>query len=251
MYNIFCCSSFGIRQVTSVLEHVFEKMDRIVVFSLDIFGFKLEIGNTIYVSWIIMAALILIAAIITRGLSVEKPGKLQIIAEMLVGFVNNLCKGAIHHHWRPFVPFVGTMLLFISSMNIITIFNFFPGVHLYPPTKDINIAGALAVCSLVVTIYASFRYLGVKGWAKSLVSPMPVMLPFKLLEYVTKPLSLCLRLFGNIFAAFLIMELLMSFFPFVGAPFSAYFDLFDGILQAYIFVYLTTIYIGEAVEEPE
>jgi len=68
------------------------------------------------------------------------------------------------------------------------------------------------------------------------------------MENVRKPMSLCLRLFGNIVASFIIMELLLAFLPFAGAPFSAYFDLFDGILQAYIFIYLTTIYIGEAVE---
>jgi F-type H+-transporting ATPase subunit a len=74
------------------------------------------------------------------------------------------------------------------------------------------------------------------------------MFPFKLMEYVTKPLSLCLRLFGNIVAAFLIMELIYHFMGLIAAPFSAYFDFFDGILQAYIFVFLTCIYIGEAVE---
>jgi F-type H+-transporting ATPase subunit a len=68
------------------------------------------------------------------------------------------------------------------------------------------------------------------------------------MEYVTKPLSLCLRLFGNIVAAFLIMELIYHFLPPVAAPFAAYFDFFDGILQAYIFVFLTVLYIGDAVE---
>jgi len=74
------------------------------------------------------------------------------------------------------------------------------------------------------------------------------MLPFNLMEYVTKPLSLCLRLFGNVVAAFVIMELIIHTLGIVAAPFSAYFDFFDGILQAYIFVFLTCLYIGQAVE---
>ena len=231
-----------------LLEEVFEKMNRIVVFRIPVFGAELEIGNTILVSWIIIALLLLLSFIFTRKLSGSKPGKLQIIAEMLVETVNNLCKGSIGHHGKQYVPYLGTLLLYLGLANIISIFNFIPGLHLYPPTKDINVTGALAIISLLVVLYSGFRYKGLGGWLKSLLDPMPILLPFKLLEYVTKPLSLCLRLFGNVVAAFIIMELLMAFFPLAGSPFSAYFDLFDGGLQAFIFVYLTSIYIGEAVE---
>lgn len=234
-----------------MLEHVFEKMERIVVFRFSLFGFEIEIGNTIVVTWIIMAAIILLAVLMTRRLSVDKPGRAQLLLEMLVEFVNNMCEGSIGHHFKAFVPYIGTILLYLVFSNLITLFNFIPGMHLYPPTKDINVTATLAIMSIVLVIFASFRYQGIKGWAKSLISPMPVMLPFKLLEYITKPLSLCLRLFGNVIAAFLIMELIMAFLPPLGIPLSLYFDLFDGILQAYIFVYLTVVYLGEAVEAPE
>jgi len=234
-----------------LLDPVFEKMERIIIFRFNLFGTEIEVGNTIFVTWIIMAALIALALIFTRKLSVDHPGKLQCIAELLVNTVNNICKESIGRHWRVFVPFIGTLILYIGMSNIIAVLNFIPGLELYPPTKDINVTGALALISIAVVIYSGFRYKGFGGWAKSLVDPMPLMAPFKILEYVTKPLSLCLRLFGNIVAAFIIMELLMSFAPFIGAPFSAYFDLFDGILQAYIFVYLTAIYLGEATETEE
>jgi F-type H+-transporting ATPase subunit a len=231
-----------------LLDEIFAKMDRIVLFRFRVLGMELELGNTVFVSWVVMAALILLSMALTRKLSRQNPGKPQCIAEMLVGFVNNLCEESIGHLGRRFVPYLGTLLLYLGMANIIAIFNFIPGLHFYPPTKDINVAGALATVSICVVIYASFRFKGASGWAKSLVDPMAMMLPFKLMEYVTKPLSLCLRLFGNIVAGFLIMELILAFLPLAAAPFSAYFDLFDGGLQAYIFVYLTTIYIGEAVE---
>ncbi len=231
-----------------MLEHVFEKLERLVLFRFTLFGHEIEIGNTVVVTWIVMGLLIALSLFFTRKLSADKPGKRQVIIEWLVQTVNNLCKNAIGHHGRAFVPFVGTMLLYLGLSNLIALFNFIPGLHLYPPTKDINVTGTLAVMSIVVVIYASFRYKGFKGWAKSLVQPMPVMAPFKIMEYATKPLSLCLRLFGNILAAFLIMEIILAFLPPVAAPFSAYFDIFDGVLQAFIFVYLTTLYIGEAVE---
>jgi len=223
-------------------------MERMVIFRFSLFGWELEIGNTILVSWIVMALLIVLALIFTRKLSVGRPGKLQAIAELLVQTVNNLCRDSIGHHWKGYAPYIGTLLLFLGMSNIIAVLNFIPGLHLYPPTKDINVTGALAAISIFVVIYSGFRRKGFVGWAKSLIEPTPVMAPFKVLEYATKPLSLCLRLFGNIVAAFIIMHLLMTLAPYVAAPFSAYFDLFDGILQAFIFIYLTAIYIGEAVE---
>jgi len=231
-----------------MLDHVFEKMNRRVIFQLSLFGYELEIGNTILISWIIMAILIILSHVVTNRMSSKQPGKLQIVAEMFVGFVNNICKESIGQHYKAYVPYIGTLLLYIGLSNTITVFNFIPGIEMYPPTKDINVTAALALISILIVLYSGFRRKGFIGWAKSLADPMPLMIPFKLMEYGTKPLSLCLRLFGNVVASFIIMELLLSFAPYVGAPFSAYFDLFDGILQAYIFIYLTAIYIGEAVE---
>jgi len=87
------------------------------------------------------------------------------------------------------------------------------------------------------------------GWVKSFFKPVPFMLPFNLLEYVTKPLSLCLRLFGNILGAFIIMEIITIILPVFLPPIAGlYFDLFDGLIQAMVFVFLSTLYISEAVE---
>jgi len=234
-----------------LLDSVFEKMERVVIFRFTLFGRVFEVGNTILVTWIIMALLIVLALLFTRKLSVDRPGKLQCIAETLTDFVNNICKDSIGHHGKTFVPYIGTLILYIGLSNIISVLNFVPGLDIYPPTKDVNVTAALALISILVVIVSGFRYKGFIGWAKSLADPMPLMIPFKLMEYATKPLSLCLRLFGNVVAGFIIMELLLSFIPYLASPFSAYFDLFDGILQAYIFVYLTSIYIGEATEPVE
>ena len=231
-----------------MLDEVFDKMERIVVFRLSIAGSEIEIGNTVFVTWIVMAILIALSLVFVRNLSVTKPKKPQVVIELFVKTVDGLCKGSIGKHGSIFVPYLGTMLLYIGLANIITLFNFIPGLHIYPPTKDINVTGTLAGMSIIIVLFSGFRYKGFTGWAKSLIDPMPLMAPFKILEYGTKPLSLCLRLFGNIVAGFIIMELLFSLAPYVAAPFSIYFDLFDGILQAFIFVYLTAIYIGEAVE---
>ena len=234
-----------------MLDHVFEKMNRVVIFRFSFFGYEIDVGNTTLITWIIMALLIITALVFTRKLSVGKPGKLQIITELFVETVDNICKDSIGCHYKAYVPYIGTLLLYIGLANVISVLNFIPGVDIFPPTKDINVTAALALISVLVVIYSGFRRKGFVGWAKSLADPMPLMIPFKLMEYGTKPLSLCLRLFGNVVASFMIMELLLAFVPFLGSPFSAYFDLFDGILQAYIFIYLTSIYIGEAVEPVE
>jgi len=103
--------------------------------------------------------------------------------------------------------------------------------------------------SMVAVALAGIRVKKVSGWLKSFFEPVPLMLPFKMLDYVIRPVSLCFRMFGNILGAVIIMELVYFAFPAVLPAFlSIYFDLFDGILQAYVFVFLTSIYMGEAVE---
>jgi len=110
-----------------LLDEVFEKMNRIIIFRINFFGAELEIGNTIFVSWIVMALLIILALVFTRKLSDSRPGKLQVIAEMLVETVNNLCSGSIGHHGKNYVPYLGTLLLYLGMANIISVFNFHTG----------------------------------------------------------------------------------------------------------------------------
>jgi F-type H+-transporting ATPase subunit a len=230
------------------LEEVFEKLDRIIVFQVNLGGITLDISNSLLVSWIVSGILVVLAFLATRRLQAN-PGKLQNALELLVETVNSMCESSIGaSHWRPFAPYILGLILYLFMCNTVALINFFPFVKFYPPTKDINVTGALALMSLILILYASFRYKGVKGWLRSLIDPLPVVAPFKILEYVTKPVSLCLRLFGNILAGFVIMELVFMAIPYVSEPFSLYFDIFDGILHAFVFAYLTTLYIGEAVE---
>jgi F-type H+-transporting ATPase subunit a len=133
--------------------------------------------------------------------------------------------------------------LYIGIANIIGIFGF------KSPTKDLNVTLALALMSIVLVQVAAIRAKGIKGWLHGFVEPIAVVTPFNILDLVTRPLSLCMRLFGNVLGAFVIMKLIEQVLPVVlPAVFSLYFDLFDGLLQAYVFVFLTSLYIKEAVE---
>ena len=109
---------------------------------------------------------------------------------------------------------------------------------------------ALALMSIILVQYAGIHKKGVKGWLKSFKEPMAIVTPINILEVFIKPLSLCMRLFGNVLGAFVIMELIKILVPVaIPVPFSFYFDIFDGLIQAYVFVFLTSLYIKESMEE--
>jgi F-type H+-transporting ATPase subunit a len=226
------------------------KLNPNVIFNIHVGNFKIGITDTIISMWIVMAIIIIIAWIITLNLK-QLPSKKQNIVEIFVDFVKGILNDSMYKHAEHFVPFIGTMLLFIVFANIIDIINIIIPINiLVPPTKDINIVLALSLISVIAIIYSGIRFKKVKGWLKSFIEPLPIILPFRIMEYFIKPISLTLRLFGNILAGFLIMTAIYSMVPGVlPSVASIYFDLFDGLLQAYIFVFLVSLYIGEAVEE--
>jgi F-type H+-transporting ATPase subunit a len=103
--------------------------------------------------------------------------------------------------------------------------------------------------TIVLVQYAGIREKGVGGWLKSYTEPVAIITPLNILEIGIKPLSLCMRLFGNVLGAYIIMELIIYVAPaVVPLAASAYFDIFDGLLQAYVFCFLSSLYIHEAVE---
>lgn len=235
-------------------------------FTVKIFGLEIPLSDTVIVMWIIMAIMITFAIVITRKFRPVPKGR-QLLAEVIVSFINSFTKNIIGHHWKVFAPFIGTLAMFLVFSNTISIINIFPsGEQLYelthieffkhlhyhglkPPTRDINVPVALAVMSMASVIIGTIKVKKVSGWLKSFAEPMPAVIPFKILDYLIRPTSLSLRLFGNILGAFIVMELVYMALPAIlPAALSVYFDLFDGALQAYVFVFLTSFYIAESVE---
>ena len=234
---------------------------------ITLFGRRIPfITDAVVVTWIIMAVVMVAVLVLTRRLETVPTGA-QRLVEAAVGAINSMCKAQIGPHWRTFSPYLGTVILYLGLSNICAIFNVIPSgsalaaltgnpalAHfefaIHPPTKNFNVTLCLALMSLIVVFLAEFRFRGVKGFFHSFYKPTPISGFIKILDMFTRPLSLCLRLFGNIMGGTIVMALLYSalpwFIPVVGA---LYFDLFDGLLQAYVFVFLTMIYISEAVEE--
>lgn len=203
----------------------------------------IPILESTFVTWIIIGIVLIICLILGTNLKVRNISKRQAIAETIVTKLEGLVSGMIGEEGKGYVPYLLAVMLFIGFSNIIGLFG------LKPPTKDLNVTASLAVLSILLVQFASIRAHGPWGWIKRFAAPIAVVTPINILELVIKPLSLCMRLFGNVLGAFVIMELLKSVVP-VGIPavFSLYFDLFDGLLQAYVFVFLTSLYIKEATE---
>lgn len=202
----------------------------------------LPIPDSVFVTWIIMAFLVLLSILLTRHMS-KVPKKPQLVAELFVGFINNFAKNNIGKHWRVFAPYLGTVGLYIGCANLIGMFG------LTPPTKDLNVTAALAIMSTFLIYGANFRYNGLRGGLKTFAEPMPLLVPINVLEIVIRPLSLCMRLFGNVLGAFIVMELIKAVLPvIVPIPLSLYFDVFDGIIQTIVFVFLTTLFTREVLE---
>lgn len=212
------------------------------VFTIPLFG-GIGVAESTVVTWIIMAVFMLLIFIFTRNLQIHNISKRQAALETFVTFIQNLTSSFVGPHGGKYVDYLSTILIFVGFANIVGIFGF------KPPTKDLNVTAGLAIMSIVLIEAAAIKAKGGKGFIKSLAQPTPIMVPINLMEIVTRPLSLCMRLFGNILGAFTIMKLLELFVPAVApAIFSLYFDFFDGFIQAYIFVFLTGLFIGEAIE---
>ena len=144
---------------------------------------------------------------------------------------------------RRYIPYLISIAIYIGVANLIGLIGF------KPPTKDLNATAALALMSIVLIEYAGFHKKGLKGWVKSFAEPVAIIAPINILEIFIKPLSLCMRLFGNVLGSFVVMELIKQLVaPIIPIPFSMYFDIFDGLIQAYVFVFLTALFIKEAVE---
>ena len=139
--------------------------------------------------------------------------------------------------------YLTAVLIYIGAANLVGVFGF------KPPTKDMNVTAALALMSIVLIEFSGIHKKGIKKWIKGFAEPIVLVTPINILELFIKPLSLCMRLFGNVLGAFVIMKLIEYIMP-VGLPvvFSLYFDLFDGLIQAYVFVFLTGLFIKEAIE---
>jgi F-type H+-transporting ATPase subunit a len=218
---------------------------------LSLFGVHIPAGQDVIPVQIIMGAfvvliLMILALIVKSRLSVENPGKLQQSMELVVEFLEGQVEENIGHDGHQFVPIIGTLGIFIAVSNLLGLI---PGLS--SPTHDANVPAGCAVFIFLYYNFAGMRKHGIVKYLKHFVGPVPLMaplmVPIELISHFARPLSLTIRLWGNIFAE----ELLIIIFfgiaaPLLPLPFIA-FAIFGGFLQAFIFITMSQMYLSMAV----
>ena len=194
--------------------------------------------------WVVMLIIIVLAGIVTAKLNM-RPGKLQAVAEMFYESVEKLVSGNIGKDGAVFIPFIGTLMIYILLLNYVGL------VGIAPPTNNLNITGAFAVVVVLIVHGNAIRKNGILGYLKGYASHGIAMIPLNLMERAIFPVSLALRLFGNMLAAGIVLELVyeglshITWAAQIGLPIIAhgFFDVFDGTIQMIVFVMLTVINI--------
>ncbi|MDC7290381.1 F0F1 ATP synthase subunit A [Blautia schinkii] len=226
----------------NLAEELMAELECETAFTIPVFG-GLAIPESVAVTWLIVAVLVIVSALLTRNLKVVPATKRQIFVEFCVDKAEGFFGEILGEHGKRYIPYLIAAVLYIGCANLIGLFG------LKPPTKDLNVTAGLAIMSIMLIEYAGLHKKGAKGFLKSFAQPMAVITPINILEIIIKPLSLCMRLFGNVLGAFVVMELIKIIMPaFLPIPFSIYFDIFDGLIQAYVFVFLTSLFMKESME---
>jgi F-type H+-transporting ATPase subunit a len=215
-----------------------------------VFGVTLN-GDTIIGTAIAGAVIIGLGLLARRKLSVRKPTGVQLLYETVVGEVEDQVESTMGIRTAPFVvPLAVTLFLFILIANWIALV---PTGHdpewVPPPASDVNLTYALALVVIVMVHVTGIRKRGVRHYYHHLFQPHWAMFPINLIEELAKPLTLALRLFGNIFSGVIMVSLIGLFPAFIlWAPEIIWklFDAFIGLIQAFIFALLTIIYFSSA-----
>ena len=217
-----------------------------VIFSIG----PVNITETVCFAWILSILILVFAFVSTRNLQKIPKGS-QNVAELLVGFIYKMVKDVMGDVSEKFTPYIGTLIVFLGAGSMLGL------LDLRPITADLNCTGPLALVTFVMIHYNAVKVQTAKGYIKELASPYAFMLPLNIISDSMFPVTLACRIFGNILAGVIIMGLVYSGLktlslhlipiPFLQIalplPLNFWFDMFEPILQAYIFCMLTMVFI--------
>ena len=212
------------------------------IFSFKIGSFPVDITQEIIVQWAVILILGISSYFLTRNLK-RVPSKKQVVLETLYTTIENLVKNNIGESYLNYIPYVGTLAVYLLVLNLLGI------IGIKPPTQNLSVTLGLGLTSFIVINATAIKRNGPIGYVKGLGEPFLLMLPLNIMERVMLPISLALRLFGNMLAATLLVDLIyealghVAWIAQIGAPIIAhgYFDLFDGSIQMLVFTMLTII----------
>jgi len=200
------------------------------------------ITRPVVTSWAITAALALSSRLVTRRLALY-PDRRQAVLELIVTGIMGQIGEVIRKDPRPFLPLLGTLFLFLVAANLSGVL---PGVE--APTSKLETPAALALIVFVAVHFFGVRARGLLGYLASFAKPKLIMLPLNILSEITRTFSLMVRLFGNVMSGEFVIALVVALAGlFVPIPLMAL-EILIGLVQAYIFTVLATVFIGAAVD---
>ena len=218
---------------------------------IPIFG-VLDVTGEVITMWLIIAALAVLSIVLGKRLQ-ERPGKFQNVIETGIEYLDNsYTENLGKARARRYFYFLGSLFIFIICANYSGLI---PGVgltkYLKAPTSSLSVTAGLGVCTFFFLQGAGIRAKGIKGYIKHFITPIVVMLPLLALDELIKPVSLSLRLFGNIFGEEAVLEQFYEILP-IGAPLVMMaLSLLFCALQAIVYTTLVSIYLDEATEVEE
>lgn len=207
----------------------------------------LPINATIFYTWIVMALLTLGSMIITRNLRPDVPPNrwrtaLEVIVQGIQSQIEEIAGGPSRH----LLYFAGTLFLFVAVSNLLLVI---PGFE--PPTSSLSTTTALALSVLVAVPLFGITSRGLGGYLKTYLQPSFIMLPFNIISEFSRGISLAIRLYGNIMSGAVIAAILLIVAPFFFPVVMDLLGLLTGMIQAYIFAILATVYISSATAPPD
>jgi F-type H+-transporting ATPase subunit a len=199
------------------------------------------ITRPVMTTWIIIAVVAVVCRSVTRRLAIL-PGGRQAVIEGIVTAIMGQIEDVIRNDARPFLPVLGTLFIFLVIANLSGVL---PGVE--APTSKIETPAALALIVFFSVHYFGVRARGLQRYLVSFAEPKLIMLPLNILSEITRTFSLMVRLFGNVMSGEFLIGLVVALAGlFVPIPLMAL-EILVGLVQAYIFTVLATVFIGAAV----
>ena len=210
------------------------------------YGFVV-LNSTIVTTWALMLVMTVGARLITRKLATEGHiSRWQGFLEIVVTTIQEQIKEVGLHHPEKYLGFIGTLFLFIAVSNLCAIL---PGYE--PPTGSLSTTSALAISVFVAVPLFGIEEQGLGGYLKSYLKPTFIMLPFNIISELSRTFALAIRLFGNIMSGTMIVGILLTITPLIFPIFMNLLGLLTGMVQAYIFSILATVYIAAATRTRE
>ena len=206
----------------------------------------IAVNSTIFNTWLIMALLTGVSVLITRNLRPDvPPNRWRTTLEVIVNGIQGQIFEITQRRDQRLLYFTGTLFLFIVTSNLLTVV---PGFD--PPTASLSTTTALALSVLVAVPLFGIGSRGLRGYLRTYLEPSVFMLPFNIISEFSRGVSLAIRLYGNIMSGAVIAAILLGVAPFFFPVVMDMLGLLTGIIQAYIFAILATVYISSATASP-